>query len=209
MTDRAMRLSLLGLRGDKGRDPEVTGIAVDSRQVKPGHLFAALPGSVTHGGEFIQYALRQGAGAILTDRKGAEIAAAELAGSDAVLVVAEDPRAALSGAAALWFAAQPETMVGVTGTSGKTSVASFTRQIWQALGHKAISLGTMGVQGDFQAKLAHTTPDPLTLHRILAEAAAVGVTHAAMEASSHGLDQRRLEPLDQLRVVRAAGGDQP
>ena len=193
MTDRAMRLSLLGLRGDKGRDPEVTGLAIDSRQVRPGRLFAALPGSSVHGGEFIQYALRQGAGAILTDRKGAQIAAAELAGSDAVLVVAEDPRAAFAGAAALWFAAQPETMVGVTGTSGKTSVASFTRQIWQALGHKAISLGTMGVQGDYQAKLAHTTPDPLTLHHILAAAAAAGVTHAAMEASSHGLDQRRLD----------------
>ena len=193
MTDRAMRLSLLGLRGDKGRDPEVTGLAIDSRHVRPGHLFAALPGSSVHGGEFIQYALRQGAGAILTDRKGAQIAAAELAGSDAVLVVAEDPRAAFAGAAALWFAAQPETMVGVTGTSGKTSVASFTRQIWQALGHKAISLGTMGVQGDYQAKLAHTTPDPLTLHHILAAAAAAGVTHAAMEASSHGLDQRRLD----------------
>ncbi len=193
MTDRAMRLSLLGLRGDKGRDPEVTGISVDSREAKPGHLFAAMPGSARHGGEFIQYALRQGVGAILTDRRGAEIAAAELAASDAALVVAEDPRAALAGAAALWFAAQPETMVGITGTSGKTSVASFTRQIWQALGHKAISLGTMGVQGDYQAKLAHTTPDPLTLHRVLAEAAAAGVTHAAMEASSHGLDQRRLD----------------
>ncbi|QRZ13481.1 UDP-N-acetylmuramoyl-L-alanyl-D-glutamate--2,6-diaminopimelate ligase [Paracoccus methylovorus] len=193
MTDRAMRLSLLGLRGDKGRDPEITGLSVDSRQVKPGHLFAALPGSATHGGEFIQYALRQQAGAILTDRKGAEIAAAQLAGSDAALVVAEDPRAALAGAAALWFAAQPETTVAVTGTSGKTSVATFTRQIWQALGHKAISLGTMGVQGDYQAKLAHTTPEPITLHRVLAEAAAAGVTHAAMEASSHGLDQRRLD----------------
>ena len=193
MTERAMRLSLLGLRGDKGRDPEITGLAVDSRQVRPGHLFAALPGSAAHGGEFIQYALRQGAAAILTDRKGAEIAAEVLAGADAALVVAEDPRAALAGASALWFAAQPETMVAVTGTSGKTSVASFTRQIWQALGHKAISLGTMGVQGDYQAKLAHTTPEPITLHRMLAEAAAAGVTHAAMEASSHGLDQRRLD----------------
>lgn len=193
MTDRALRLSQLGLRGDKGRDPEVTGIAVDSRQVGPGWLFAALPGSSVHGGEFIQYALRQGAGAVLTDRQGAQIAADLLAGSDAALVVAEDPRAALSGAAALWYARQPETMVAVTGTSGKTSVASFTRQIWQALGHKAISLGTMGVQGDYQAKLAHTTPDPLTLHRVLAEAAAAGVSHAAMEASSHGLDQRRLD----------------
>ncbi|MTH64930.1 UDP-N-acetylmuramoyl-L-alanyl-D-glutamate--2,6-diaminopimelate ligase [Paracoccus shanxieyensis] len=188
-----MRLSLLGLRGDKGRDPEVSGISVDSRQVRDGHLFAALPGSATHGADFIQYALRQGAQAILTDRKGAEIAADLLEGSDAALIVAEDPRAALSMAAALWFKAQPEIMVGVTGTSGKTSVATFTRQIWQALGHKAISLGTMGVQGDHEAKLAHTTPDPLTLHRVLSEAAAAGVTHAVMEASSHGLDQRRLD----------------
>src|SRR5690606_39065574 len=193
VTDRAMRLSLLGLRGDKGRDPEITGLAVDSRQVRPGCLFAALPGSAVHGAEFIQYALRQGAGAILTDRKGAEIAAEALAGADAALVVAEDPRAALAGAAALWFAAQPQTMLAVTGTSGKTSVATCTRQIWHALGHKAISLGTMGVQGDYQAKLAHTTPEPITLHRVLAEAAQAGVTHAAMEASSHGLDQRRLD----------------
>ena len=138
-------------------------------------------------------ALRQGAGAILTDCRGAQIAADALAASDAAVVVAEDPRAALAGAAALWFAAQPETIVAVTGTSGKTSVATFTRQIWQALGHKAISLGTMGVQGDYAAKLAHTTPEPVTLHRVLAEAAAAGVTHAAMEASSHGLDQRRLD----------------
>ncbi|WP_232222504.1 UDP-N-acetylmuramoyl-L-alanyl-D-glutamate--2,6-diaminopimelate ligase [Paracoccus sphaerophysae] len=187
------QLSRLGLRAADGRDPVVTGISVDSRQVRDGHLFAALPGSATHGGEFIQFALRQGAGAILTDRQGAEIAAEALAGSDAALIVAQDPRAALAGAAALWFAAQPETVVAVTGTSGKTSVTNFTRQIWQALGIPAISLGTMGVEGDYQARLAHTTPEPVTLHRVLAEAAAAGVTHAAMEASSHGLDQRRLD----------------
>lgn len=187
------QLSRLGLRAADGRDPVVTGISVDSRQVRDGHLFAALPGSATHGGEFIQFALRQGAGAILTDRQGAEIAAEALAGTDAALIVAQDPRAALAGAAALWFAAQPETVVAVTGTSGKTSVTNFTRQIWQALGIPAISLGTMGVEGDYQARLAHTTPEPVTLHRVLAEAAAAGVTHAAMEASSHGLDQRRLD----------------
>ena len=196
-----MRLSLLGLRGDKGRDPEITDIAVDSRKVRQGHLFAALPGSVTHGAEFIQYALRQGAGAILTDRAGAVLAADVLAASDVALVVAEDPRAALAGAAALWFHSQPKTMVAVTGTSGKTSIATFTRQIWQQLGHKAISVGTMGVNGDYQAKLAHTTPDPLTLHFVLADAVAHGVTHAAMEASSHGLDQRRL---DGVRLVAGA-----
>ncbi|MDO5620139.1 MAG: UDP-N-acetylmuramoyl-L-alanyl-D-glutamate--2,6-diaminopimelate ligase [Paracoccus sp. (in: a-proteobacteria)] len=185
------RLSTLGLHGV--RDPLITGIAVDSRQVRDGFLFAALPGSETHGAEFITYALRQGAAAVLTDREGAAIAGGLLADSDVVAIVVDDPRAALAGAAALWFGRQPETMVAVTGTSGKTSVASFIRQIWQALGHKAISLGTMGVIGDYQAKLAHTTPEPITLHRVLSEAAAAGVTHAAMEASSHGLDQRRLD----------------
>ena len=201
MTTTEKTLSQLGLRAPGGRDPRITGISVDSRQVRDGHLFAALPGSAAHGGEFIQYALRQGAGAILTDREGAGIAADALAASDAALIVAEDPRAALAGAAALWFEVQPETVVAVTGTSGKTSVTNFTRQIWQALGYRAISLGTMGVEGDYNAPLAHTTPEPVTLHRVLAEAAATGVTHAAMEASSHGLDQRRL---DGVRVAAGA-----
>ena len=134
-----------------------------------------------------------GAAAILTDRAGAEIASAELSASDAALVVTEDPRQALAFAAALWFGRQPETVVAVTGTSGKTSVATFTRQIWQALGLHAANLGTMGVLGDFTAPLAHTTPEPITLHRLLAEMAGAGVTHAAMEASSHGLDQGRLD----------------
>lgn len=194
-------LSQLGLRARDGRDPQITGLSLDSRTVKPGHLFAALPGSALHGGEFIPYALRMDAAAVLTDRAGAEMAADALSGWNGAVVVAEDPRAALAGAAALWFEAQPDHVVAVTGTSGKTSVASFTRQIWQHLGRKAISLGTMGVEGDYQAKLAHTTPDPLTLHRILAEAAAAGITHAAMEASSHGLDQRRL---DGVRVEAGA-----
>ncbi|MCB2132026.1 MAG: UDP-N-acetylmuramoyl-L-alanyl-D-glutamate--2,6-diaminopimelate ligase, partial [Rhodobacteraceae bacterium] len=118
---------------------------------------------------------------------------AELSASDAALVVTEDPRQALAFAAALWFGRQPETVVAVTGTSGKTSVATFTRQIWQALGLHAANLGTMGVLGDFTAPLAHTTPEPITLHRLLAEMAGAGITHAAMEASSHGLDQGRLD----------------
>ncbi|WBU53716.1 UDP-N-acetylmuramoyl-L-alanyl-D-glutamate--2,6-diaminopimelate ligase [Paracoccus sp. SCSIO 75233] len=201
MSDGVKRLSRLGLNAIGGRDPEITGISVDSRTVKPGHLFAALPGSTIHGGEFIQYALRMDAGAVLTDAAGAALAAEELRGWDGALVVSEDPRAALAGAAALWFGGQPETTVAVTGTSGKTSVANFTRQIWQALGHRAVSLGTMGVQGDYEAKLAHTTPEPVTLHRVLAEAAAAGITHCAMEASSHGLDQRRL---DGVRLKAAA-----
>lgn len=201
MQIEAKQLSRLGLRAADGRDPRITGISVDSRTVRDGHLFAALPGSAAHGAEFIPFALRQGAAAILTDRQGAHIAAESLAASDAALVVAEDPRAALAAAAALWFERQPETVVAVTGTSGKTSVTNFVRQIWQSAGLRAISLGTMGVQGDYQARLAHTTPEPVTLHRVLAEAAAAGVTHAAMEASSHGLDQRRL---DGVRVAAGA-----
>ncbi|MDP0930283.1 UDP-N-acetylmuramoyl-L-alanyl-D-glutamate--2,6-diaminopimelate ligase [Paracoccus onubensis] len=195
------KLSQLGLRGRDGRDPVISGLSVDSRTVKPGHLFAALPGSAMHGAEFIPYALRMEASAVLTDRKGAEMAADAFRGWDGAVIVAEDPRAALAGAAALWFEAQPEHVVAVTGTSGKTSVATFTRQIWQALGHQAISLGTMGVEGDYHARLAHTTPEPVTLHRVLSEAAHAGVSHAAMEASSHGLDQRRL---DGVRVEAGA-----
>lgn len=196
-----MRLSQLGLNALGGRDPVISGISVDSRTVKPGHLFVALSGSAVHGGEFIQYAVRMDAGAILTDAAGAALAADVLSDWNGALVVAEDPRGVLAGAAALWFGCQPEKIVAVTGTSGKTSVVSFTRQIWQALGLKAISLGTMGVQGDYEAKLAHTTPEPVTLHRILSAARQAGVMNVAMEASSHGLDQRRL---DGVRVMAGA-----
>jgi UDP-N-acetylmuramoyl-L-alanyl-D-glutamate--2,6-diaminopimelate ligase len=155
-------LSALGLTATRGGDAVVTGVSLDSRDVEPGHLFAALPGTRVHGGEFIQYALRQRAGAILTDRAGAEIAAKELASAEVALVVVEDPKAAFANACALWFGAQPETMVAVTGTNGKTSVASFTRQIWAALGHDAANIGTTGVEGAFSAPGIHTTPDPLT-----------------------------------------------
>lgn len=187
------RLSDLGLTPKTGGDVAVTDLALDSRKVGRGTLFAALPGTRVHGGEFIQYALRMGASAVLTDRKGAEIAAAELATSDASLVVVEDAADALAHAAALFFGAQPETMVAVTGTNGKTSVASFTRQIWEALNLNAVNIGTTGVEGVYEAPGIHTTPEPVTLHRVLADMAAAGVTHAAMEASSHGLDQKRMD----------------
>ncbi|MGB1235402.1 MAG: UDP-N-acetylmuramoyl-L-alanyl-D-glutamate--2,6-diaminopimelate ligase [Planktomarina sp.] len=184
-------LSDLGLVS--GSDATVTGLAVDSRLVQDSFLFAAMPGATVHGGEFIQYALRQGAGSILTDAAGAEIAAEWIAKFEPVVVIVEDPRAALSSAAALWFGEQPKTMVAVTGTNGKTSVSTFCRQIWLALGRKAVNLGTTGVEGAWSAPLAHTTPEPITLHRTLAVAVDNGITHAAMEASSHGLDQRRLD----------------
>lgn len=200
MGELARKLSELALTARNGRNPEITGIAVDSREVKDGFLFAAMPGTRVHGGEFIQFALRMGAAAVLTDAEGAEIAAHELEKSGVAVVIAEDPRQALAFSAALWFGAQPPVMVAVTGTNGKTSVSTFTRQIWMELGRRAINLGTTGVEGAWSAPLQHTTPEPITLHRTLAGAAAAGITHAAMEASSHGLEQRRLDGV----VLKAA-----
>ncbi|HEY0213091.1 MAG TPA: UDP-N-acetylmuramoyl-L-alanyl-D-glutamate--2,6-diaminopimelate ligase [Paenirhodobacter sp.] len=194
----AKALSELGLTAQYGADVQVTGLSVDSRRVAPGHLFAALPGVKAHGAQFVTVALEQGAAAILTDRAGAEIAQPLLAQATGpagrvALVVTEDPRQTLAYTAALWFGVQPATVVAVTGTNGKTSVASFTRQIWQLLGLEAANIGTTGVEGSFTAPSAHTTPEPITLHRLLADMARAGVDHAAMEASSHGLAQRRLD----------------
>lgn len=194
-------LSDLGLTARAGRNPVVTGLAIDSRQVQQGSLFAALAGTSVHGASFLPQVLAAGASAILTDSAGATLAAEVLSRSDVALIVADDPREVLARAAALWYGAQPETMVAVTGTNGKTSIATFTRQIWAQLGLSAINIGTTGVEGAWSAPSAHTTPDSLTLHSILATAAAAGVTHAAMEASSHGLDQRRM---DGVRI-KAAG----
>ncbi|MEM9638344.1 MAG: Mur ligase family protein, partial [Pseudomonadota bacterium] len=201
MSGQAKSLSSLGLTAQAGRNPQVTGLAVDSREVQEGFLFAAMPGVKMHGGEFIRFALRMGAAAILTDAEGARLAEAELAESDAALIVTTAPREALARAASLWFERQPPVMVAVTGTNGKTSVSTFVRQMWSLLGHSAINLGTTGVEGAWTAPLMHTTPEPITLHRALAEAAEAGVTHCAMEASSHGLDQRRLDGV----TLKAAG----
>jgi UDP-N-acetylmuramoyl-L-alanyl-D-glutamate--2,6-diaminopimelate ligase len=191
--DRRKTLSDLGLTPVSGADVAVTGLSVDSRLTRDGHLFAAMPGVKAHGAEFVKYALRMGAVAVLTDAEGARIAAAEIADHGAALIIADDPRLALARTSARWFGAQPETMVAVTGTNGKTSVATFTRQIWEALDLPAVNFGTTGVEGAVAAPLSHTTPEPITLHRLLADLAAQGVTHAAMEASSHGLAQRRLD----------------
>ncbi len=193
MAARAIRVSDLGLTARAGRDPALSGVTADSRAVRAGMLFAALPGTAVHGATFVAAAIEQGAAAVLTDAVGAKLAAEALADTDVALVVAEDPRAALACAAALWFGAQPEVMVAVTGTNGKTSVATFTRQIWAALAREAINIGTTGIEGAWTAPSGHTTPDPVTLQKLLAAAAQGGVTHAAMEASSHGIDQRRLD----------------
>jgi UDP-N-acetylmuramoyl-L-alanyl-D-glutamate--2,6-diaminopimelate ligase len=176
---------------------EIAGITADSRQVRPGWLFAAMPGSKTDGARFVPEAIARGAAAILV-KEGTQVSAPA---GIAVLTAAE-PRQALARMAARFYAAQPDTIVAVTGTSGKTSVADFARQIFAHLGRKAASLGTIGlVKPDGSVYGGLTTPDPVTLHRTLGELAAEGVTHLSFEASSHGLDQHRL---DGVRLKAAA-----
>lgn len=201
VTQPPKTLSTLGLMANAAANPMISGIAVDSREVTQGCLFAAMPGVKVHGANFVQTALSQGATAVLTDADGAQISGEAIKAAGAALVISDTPREALARASALWFGSQPKTMIAVTGTNGKTSVSTFVRQIWTELDLAAVNLGTTGVEGAWTAPLAHTTPEPITLHRTLAEAAANGITHAAMEASSHGLDQRRLEGV----VLKAAG----
>ncbi|WP_269930397.1 UDP-N-acetylmuramoyl-L-alanyl-D-glutamate--2,6-diaminopimelate ligase [Aminobacter sp. HY435] len=175
---------------------EVSGVTSDSRQVVPGSVFFAFPGSKADGAAFAGDAARRGAAAIVA-ANGAEI------GTPGVpVLLVDDPRRALALAAASFFGRQPATMVAVTGTSGKTSVAAFTRQVWAHAGYAAASIGTTGVVAPGRNEYGQlTTPDPVALHKLLAELADAGVTHASMEASSHGLDQRRLDG-----VKLAAGG---
>jgi UDP-N-acetylmuramoyl-L-alanyl-D-glutamate--2,6-diaminopimelate ligase len=174
---------------------EVRGLAVDSRTVKPGDLFFALAGSKTEGFSFIDAAIASGAVAIAGDHP-------PVGERRVPFVVTSNPRRALSLAAARFFPQQPATIAAVTGTSGKTSVAAFARQIWQRLGHASASIGTIGLVSPKRTVYGSlTTPDPIALHRQLDEIARDGVTHLAFEASSHGLDQYRL---DGVRI--AAGG---
>jgi UDP-N-acetylmuramoyl-L-alanyl-D-glutamate--2,6-diaminopimelate ligase len=172
----------------------INGIAVDSRVVKPGDLFFALSGSKTDGARFIDAAVASGAAAIAGDHAPQKISVP--------FVATPNPRRALALAAAKFYPAQPMTIAAVTGTSGKTSVAAFTRQIWQRLGHASASIGTIGLVSPKRVVYGSlTTPDPIALHMQLDEIAREGVTHLAFEASSHGLDQYRL---DGVRI--AAGG---
>jgi UDP-N-acetylmuramoyl-L-alanyl-D-glutamate--2,6-diaminopimelate ligase len=165
----------------------VTGLAVDSRAVKPGDLFFALAGSKTDGARFIDSAIASGAVAIAGDHP-------PQAGGRVPFVITPNPRRALALAAAKFFPSQPATIAAVTGTSGKTSVAAFTRQIWQRLGHASASIGTVGLVSPKRTVYGSlTTPDPIALHRQLDEIAREGITHLAFEASSHGLDQYRLD----------------
>jgi UDP-N-acetylmuramoyl-L-alanyl-D-glutamate--2,6-diaminopimelate ligase len=184
--------------GDATFDPQtselaVAGLAVDSRAVKSGDVFFALGGSKTDGARFIGAAIEAGAVAVVADHPHSV---------SVPVIVRSNPRRALALAAAAFYPRQPQTIAAVTGTSGKTSVAAFTRQLWDSLGHDAASLGTIGIVSRHRNVYGSlTTPDPVALHRALDELAGEGVTHLALEASSHGLDQHRL---DGVRIAAAA-----
>ncbi len=167
---------------------DVTGIAADSRKVKPGYLFVAVPGTKSDGLSFVPQAVAAGAVAILGERTQEKLP------NDVAFVQAANTRRTLALAAARFYRRQPKAIAAVTGTSGKTSVAAFTRQIWAALGHEAASIGTIGLvtpREEIYGSL--TTPDPIELARTLDRLAEDGITHLAMEASSHGLDQHRID----------------
>lgn len=181
--------------GFRGRDDNllISDVVLDSRDATSGCLFAALPGHSSHGAHFAKTAVSMGAGAILTDERGAAIAKEALRDESPVLWVDPQPRKKLAQVAGVFFDRQPEILVAVTGTNGKTSVASFVQQIWSHLDIRAVNFGTTGVEGALSRPLKLTTPDTIALHKLLTDLAREDVTHAAMEASSHGLDQFRLD----------------
>jgi UDP-N-acetylmuramoyl-L-alanyl-D-glutamate--2,6-diaminopimelate ligase len=177
-------------------DLAVSGVTADSRAVKPGDIFVAIAGNKADGLKFVAPAIAAGAAAIVAQQAPETPLSAGVA-----FVRSGNVRRALSLIAAKFFARQPRIIAAVTGTSGKTSVAAFTRQIWTALGQSAASIGTIGIvspRGETYGSL--TTPDPVALHRSIDALAGEGVTHLAIEASSHGLDQYRL---DGLRIAAA------
>ena len=181
--------------GGRPIDPEVRGLSADSRRVMPGFLFAALPGARLDGRQFVAQALERGAVAVLTDEPGLALLP-EGAADRAAILVDDNPRRRFALLASRLHPRRPKTLAAVTGTNGKTSVVHFTREIWTWLGHPAASLGTLGLvtpAGRWPGSL--TTPDPVALHETLAGLAAEGIEHVALEASSHGLEQFRLDGL--------------
>lgn len=169
-------------------DVDVVGLTADSRQVKPGYLFAALHGVAAHGRDFLSQAEVNGAVAVLS--------AGDVGDPGMAHVVVDNPRRAFALAASRFYPRRPGTLVAVTGTNGKSSTVDFLRQIWASAGKRAASMGTLGAIGpNGVLDLGHTTPDPAAVHATLATLAEEDVTHCAMEASSHGLDQHRIDGL--------------
>jgi UDP-N-acetylmuramoyl-L-alanyl-D-glutamate--2,6-diaminopimelate ligase len=193
-----LRLSELMDRGSVTRDLDLTGLTLDSRQVRPGFLFAALAGNKQDGAIFVADAVKRGAVAVLA---APDAALPELP-SEIVVVRDANPRRRIALMAATFAGVQPATIAAVTGTNGKSSTVHFLRHIWATLGQKAASVGTLGiVSPTLNRDGGLTTPDPVALHADLATLAHDGVTHLAIEASSHGIDQHRL---DGLKLAAAA-----
>ena len=171
-------------------DVTITGLTADSRAVRPGFLFAAIPGTRLDGRDYIDAAVRAGAAAVLAPPDVTE----ERVTPGISLITADNPRRSLARMAAAFYGVKPETIAAITGTNGKTSVATFTRQIWNTLGRKAASIGTLGIVGPgLEGGGGLTTPDPVELHRQLHELSQSGFQNIVLEASSHGLDQFRLD----------------
>ena len=187
------------LRRDLAGDCEISGVTADSRKVKPGFLFAALPGAKADGAAFAAQAAEAGAAAV--------IAGQPIQGLSIPVIEVADPRRAYALAAAAFWGAQPQTCVAVTGTNGKTSVAAFCRQIFNSAGRRAASMGTLGVRATgpgLDEQLTPpglTTPDAADMAELLAKLVELEVSHLALEASSHGVDQRRLDGV----TLKAAG----
>ncbi len=188
-----MRLGALLPNAGKAGDEIVTGFALDHRKVAPGTIFGAFQGARVNGEDYIEAAIAAGAIAIVA-RPEARV--------EGVLHVADaNPRRAFAALAARYFAPFPATTVAITGTNGKTSTAELTRQLWQAAGHRAASIGTLGVTTGYDSVSPRdgtgglTTPDVVTFLATMAGLAREGISHAAFEASSHGLDQYRTEGL--------------
>ena len=179
-------LKELDLISSDVEDVEISGIAVDSQRIRFGDLFIAMQGSSQHGADYLSQAIQNGAHAVLTDKKGYKIICETIGVCEIPVVVLPELRLLLSKLANKFWDKQPEMMVAVTGTNGKTSVANFTRQIWTGLGFSSVSIGTIGVEGDYSASVQHTTPEPLALHSLLNNLSKKGISHCAMEASSHG-----------------------
>ncbi|MCC3861372.1 UDP-N-acetylmuramoyl-L-alanyl-D-glutamate--2,6-diaminopimelate ligase [Pseudemcibacter aquimaris] len=186
-----MKLSDIINDTDNKYDVDITGITADSRKVGPGFLFVALPGLKFNGADFIDDAIEAGAAAILC------VPDAKTENDNVVWITDDQPARIFPHFVSRFFEKQPNHVAAVTGTNGKTSVAFFTQQIWKQLGLKSASVGTLGINADdYHVDTGLTTPDPVVIHKALSELTDLGVDHVVFEASSHGLDQYRLDGVD-------------
>lgn len=173
---------------DNQADPIISGVSHDTRKIEPGFVFVAISGTADDGNRYIDDAIKKGAAAIITDQDVPE--------KSVPVIKVENSRACLAMMAGQFYRQKPNLIAAITGTNGKTSVAEFLRQIWQRMGWQAGSIGTLGIRaGNMEASVSLTTPDAMMLHQTLSDLNKQHITHVAMEASSHGIEQHRLTGL--------------